>query len=239
MSRSDRMRATWDAAAATGWQVLVGDPAAALSQLELLFSSVGAPFGGDGPCLEVGCGTGRMTAELASRWPEVVAVDVSPALLERARERVGERANVRLLLVDGERLDGVATAAFATVVCFGVLQHVPTRRVLDSLLAEVARVLRPDGEAIVQLPVLASGAGARGWRAARSLEAPVRARLHPNDPKAAPAYRGIRLTARELDRALARAGLRVVARAEAMDETLYSRYPHATDVRLRLARRGG
>ncbi|MDZ7599701.1 MAG: methyltransferase domain-containing protein [Desulfobacterales bacterium] len=38
--------------------------------------------------LDAGCGTGLMTAELAARGAEVVAVDISPALVEIARERL-------------------------------------------------------------------------------------------------------------------------------------------------------
>lgn len=44
--------------------------------------------------LDAGCGAGQMTAELAARGADVVAVDISPALVEIARARLpAEHAN--------------------------------------------------------------------------------------------------------------------------------------------------
>ena len=49
---------------------------------------------GDERVLDAGCGTGRVTAALLERLPrgEVVAVDGSPAMVEAARERLGDAA---------------------------------------------------------------------------------------------------------------------------------------------------
>jgi SAM-dependent methyltransferase len=235
---ADRIRATWDAAAANGSERLVGAEGRAREQLERLFAGLGATLGGDGTCLDLGCGTGRMTIELADAWPEVVAVDVSPAMLERARERLAGRANTRFQLIDGVRLDGIADGSIATAVCFGVLQHVPDRATARSLLRETARVLHPDGEALVQLPVLQGSATAFAWRVVRWGGGVVRSRLRGDEPTLSPAYRGIRLTGGELRRLLRDAGLEPAARQVAHDTSLYSRYPHADDLRLRLRHAG-
>jgi len=40
--------------------------------------------------LEVGCGVGRETVELAMRGAQVVASDLSPTLVDRARRRASE-----------------------------------------------------------------------------------------------------------------------------------------------------
>src|SRR4029077_9437302 len=81
------MRRTWDALAAGETAVYVGDPATGVSELAGLFGRLdGDPHGGT--CVEVGCGPGRMTGALAERFDRVVAVDVSPAMLERARAAV-------------------------------------------------------------------------------------------------------------------------------------------------------
>jgi SAM-dependent methyltransferase len=227
-----RARTTWDAAARTASDVVIGRPEFARTQLEALFSDLGAAPEGDGVCLEIGCGAGRMTTEIAPRWREVVAVDVSPAMLDRAKAAVAAAGivNVVFALVGADALDGVATASVDTVVCYGVLQHLPTRRAIGAMLREIARALRAGGEAFVQVPVLDSGARARAWRAARAVA--LRLRLRPAE------YHGARVTASELDRAVAGAGLDVVARSERDgDPTLYSRYPHAREVRLRLRAR--
>ena len=41
--------------------------------------------------LDLGCGTGRMTIELAERGYDMIGVDYSPEMLDVARERAAER----------------------------------------------------------------------------------------------------------------------------------------------------
>jgi ubiquinone/menaquinone biosynthesis C-methylase UbiE len=214
------MRAVWDSFAAAETEVYVGDPARGEQELAALFGRLGAdPHGG--ACIEVGCGPGRMTGALAARFDRVVAVDVSPEMLARAAEEVSA-ANVDFRQVSGERLDGVDDASADAAVCYLVLQHLPSRGLVRSYVAELGRVLRPGGEAFVQLPVLDGGLVPRLWRAVRT---PV-ARLSK------PELRGVRLTHRELGRALADAGLAVVASDTGPD----SPYRFSTDVFLRLRR---
>jgi SAM-dependent methyltransferase len=209
------MRRTWDALAAGESEVFVGDPATGAEELAGLFGRLGADPRG-GVCVEVGCGPGRMTGALAERFDEVLALDVSPAMLEQARTAV-PAPNVRFQLVSGERLDGLDQGSADALVCYLVLQHLPSRRVVASYLEEFARVLAPGGEAFVQVPVLGGLAG-RLWRAARRPLVPLARR-----PDRAAAFRGFRLTAAELDAALAAAGLRVVAADEGPSAYRFSR----------------
>jgi SAM-dependent methyltransferase len=224
------MRATWDALAAAETEVYVGDPASAVRELQDLFARLGADPRG-GTCVEVGCGPGRMTGALAATFDRVIAVDVSPAMVERARAAV-HRPNVEFRVVSGDRLDGIDDESADAVVCYLVLQHLPSRGVVMSYLREFARVLKPAGEAFVQLPVLDVGVVPRAWRASRSVLVPALARLR-RDPASAAAFRGFRLTRAELDRGLAGAGLRVVADDVGPDAP----YRHATDLFLRLRHR--
>ena len=90
--------------------------------------------------LELGSGAGvRSTRILAGRG-RLVGVDISAEQVRRARERVpqGEFFVADALGVDFPR------ASFDAVVAFYVLTHVP-RSELSSLLAKVARWLRPGG----------------------------------------------------------------------------------------------
>ena len=89
------MRTTWDAAAASDRvEHYVGDPATARAELDSLFSRLGDdPHGGT--CVEVGCGPGRMTGQLAERFGRVIAVDVSPAMLDLARQNVSASFSTR------------------------------------------------------------------------------------------------------------------------------------------------
>ena len=200
------MRRTWDALAAGETAVYVGDPARGAEELVGLFGRLGADPRG-GTCVEVGCGPGRMTGALAERFDRVVALDVSPAMLEQARANVSA-ANVELRAVSGERLDGVPDGSADALVCYLVLQHLPSARVVRSYLAEFGRVLAPAGEAFVQVPVLDGWAG----RARRALRMPLLRLARRPDQGAA--FRGYRLTRAELAAALAAAGLREQAEDE-------------------------
>ncbi|HET9409508.1 MAG TPA: class I SAM-dependent methyltransferase [Candidatus Sulfotelmatobacter sp.] len=99
---------------------------------------------GDETVLDAGCGTGRLTAELAESLPRgrVVGIDLSQNMVELARQHLLAEFGVRvhLLAVDFLHLpferafDGiVSTAAF-----HWVLDH-------DRLFLNLRRVLRPGG----------------------------------------------------------------------------------------------
>ncbi|MFI7132010.1 class I SAM-dependent methyltransferase [Nonomuraea sp. NPDC050153] len=95
-----------------------------------------------GDALDAACGTGRLAACLAGRGHRVLGVDSSPDMLGRARERVPQ-GDFRL--GDLDRLP-LPDDAVDLVVCSLALTHVP---VLDPVLAEFARVLRPGGHVVV------------------------------------------------------------------------------------------
>lgn len=223
------MRSTWDALAGADSHVYVGDPVSGAGELASLFGRLGADPRG-GVCVEVGCGPGRMTGELAGRFDRVVALDVSPAMVERARGAV-DAQNVEFRVVPGDRLAGVPDESADVIVCYLVLQHLPRRSLVGDYLREFARVLKPGGEAFVQLPVFQSRFRAPLWRALRSVFVRVVYVVAPR-PDRAPALRGVRLTERELARAVAAAGLVVCARDEGPDAP----YRYSRDVFLRLAR---
>jgi ubiquinone/menaquinone biosynthesis C-methylase UbiE len=94
--------------------------------------------------LEVGCGTGPVARVLAA-WPnvfEVIGVDPSPALLEKARTLCsGLPATLSFQEADGRALP-FSESSFDVVILHTVLTHVPGP---DALLAEAFRVLRPNG----------------------------------------------------------------------------------------------
>ena len=224
------MRTTWDAAAASEQvELYVGDPARGREELEGFFGRLGADPRG-GLCVELGCGFGRMTEALAEHFDRVLGLDVSPAMVDGARAAV-TATNVEFRVVSGERLEGVADASADALVCYLVLQHVPRKRIALSLLREIGRVLAPQGEAFLQLPVLVAGAKPRAWRVLRGAVLPLTGRLSRR-PTGKAAYRGFRLTEPELARGLEEAGLRVIS----CDESPNSPYRFSREVFLRVGR---
>ena len=73
--------------------------------------------------LDAGCGTGALAAEAARRGAEVVAVDVSPTLIDLARERVPRDLGAgRIAFAVGDMLDA-AHGTFDHVVAMDSLIH--------------------------------------------------------------------------------------------------------------------
>jgi SAM-dependent methyltransferase len=90
--------------------------------------------------LEVGCGPGELAARIRDELgAEVVAVDISPRMVELARGR-GVDARVG----DVQQLD-LADGEFDCAVAAWMLYHVPD---VDRALAELARVLVPGGRLV-------------------------------------------------------------------------------------------
>jgi len=107
------------------------------------------PEGGVG--LDLGCGNGRHVAPLAERVDRVVAVDASRALLDEARERVradGVADRTTLVPGDAARL-AVRDDTVSVAVYVATLHHLPDRPLRVASLDDLARVLAPDGRALV------------------------------------------------------------------------------------------
>jgi SAM-dependent methyltransferase len=101
--------------------------------------------------LEVGCGAGWMWAEAAARLPgelDLTLTDLSNGMVTEAVDRVGSLGRYRQTagrVADVQELP-FRPGSFDVVVAIYVLHHVPdTRRAI----AEMARVLRPGGVALV------------------------------------------------------------------------------------------
>ena len=75
---------------------------------------------GDETVLDAGCGSGRVTQALIERLPQgrVIAVDASDSMVQAARERLGEQADVRVMdlleLELQEPVDAVLSTATST-----------------------------------------------------------------------------------------------------------------------------
>jgi SAM-dependent methyltransferase len=91
-----------------------------------------------GVALDAACGTGRHRVYLSELGHEVIGVDTSPAMLERAREKVPggtfHEADLHDVPLRDDSVD--------LVVCAIALSHVSD---LEPALAEFVRVLRPKG----------------------------------------------------------------------------------------------
>lgn len=95
--------------------------------------------------LELGCGTGKNTAWLASQARSVLALDFSEGMIARAHERL-TTSNVRFIRHDVRDSWPVESASVDAVVGNLILEHVHD---LAPVYFEATRVLRPAGQLFI------------------------------------------------------------------------------------------
>ena len=103
------------------------------------------PLTGEERALDSGTGTGALAFALSELVREVVAVDVDPELLDEARKRAGDQANVEFLEADATALP-FADGDFDLAGSLRTLHHLPRP---ELAVAELVRVTRPGGTLLV------------------------------------------------------------------------------------------
>lgn len=96
--------------------------------------------------LDAGCGSGPLSAALGAKGAVVTGFDSSPAMLELARQRLGESADLHL--ADLSRPLPFADDSFDDVVASLVLHYLED---WSAPLAELRRVLKPGGRLILSV----------------------------------------------------------------------------------------
>jgi ubiquinone/menaquinone biosynthesis C-methylase UbiE len=109
--------------------------------LDDLEVSVAAPLARGGRVLEVGCGTGLILGRLAPEAACAYGVDLSPNMLQGARDR-----GLSVALGSATSLP-FPDDSFDLVCSFKVLAHVPD---IEKALREIARVTRPGGRMVLE-----------------------------------------------------------------------------------------
>ena len=95
--------------------------------------------------LDVGCGTGTQLALYRRPGCRLCGIDISPAMVERARRKLGDTAEIRN--GDATRLD-MPDSVFDLATLVTVLHEVaPELR--PAILAECRRVVKPEGRIMV------------------------------------------------------------------------------------------
>ncbi len=108
----------------------------------------GLELGGSERVLDVGCGDGKITAEIAERLPggSVVGVDPSTRMIDFAREHfLADHPNLGFEVGDATRL--VYRDGFDLVVSFNALHWVPDQ---TAALGCIREAMRPGGRALLQ-----------------------------------------------------------------------------------------
>lgn len=95
--------------------------------------------------LDTGCGPGIYVAELIARGAEVLGCDASSQMIELARKRVGDQAELRVHSLE-EPFGWVEDLSIDVVVNALVYHYINDR---GGFLGEVHRMLRPEGTLVI------------------------------------------------------------------------------------------
>jgi trans-aconitate 2-methyltransferase len=100
---------------------------------------------GDEVVLDAGCGSGRVTAELAKRLPEgrLIAVDGSEAMIAKARERLGDGAAYLITDLSELEIEEPVDLIFSTATFHWILDH-------ERLFGRLRAALRTGGRLVAQ-----------------------------------------------------------------------------------------
>jgi ubiquinone/menaquinone biosynthesis C-methylase UbiE len=95
--------------------------------------------------LDMACGTGRFLAQIKQNWPmlNVTALDLSPAYLARAREKLSQYRNVAAVEANVEAMP-LEDASQDIVTCVYLFHELPPK-IRAKAAAEIVRVLKPGG----------------------------------------------------------------------------------------------
>jgi len=94
--------------------------------------------------VEIGSGLGRICLALGEHFDRVVGLDISPSMIDQAREAVTD-PRIEFHLSDGVTLAPVADGSADLVTTFTVLQHQSSEALVLGYLRDAVRVLKPGG----------------------------------------------------------------------------------------------
>jgi ubiquinone/menaquinone biosynthesis C-methylase UbiE len=110
-------------------------------------------------CLEIGCGAGRITMQLASYFNQVHAIDVSEKMIEYAKKNISS-SSVSFYLTNGIDIPAADQSVFS-VFSTHVFQHFDSLSFADQYFAEISRIMKKDGTLMIHLPVYRLPSGSK------------------------------------------------------------------------------
>ncbi|MEO6457178.1 MAG: class I SAM-dependent methyltransferase [Chloroflexia bacterium] len=149
----DEFLATGEAEIAAVLQTAIGLKGVGLKPIPQANCSLGYPQRWQ-RALDFGCGVGRNTRAMSSRFEECVGVDISSEMVSRAIRLNADRGNCKFIVNVAPELRQFQSSTFDFVYSSLVLQHLPSRTMARQYIVEFLRIIRPGGLVVFQLPYL-------------------------------------------------------------------------------------
>jgi SAM-dependent methyltransferase len=122
-----------------------------IAQVLSVVDGLGKPLS-RGRALDFGCGVGRLTRALGTRFEAAVGVDISEAMVDHARRLNEAFPHCDFRVNAASDLGQFETDSFDFVYSSIVLQHVPSVSEVERYVTEFLRVARPDGLVVFGIP---------------------------------------------------------------------------------------
>jgi ubiquinone/menaquinone biosynthesis C-methylase UbiE len=142
-----RMMGSWPGVVVILWNKVVAPALAEVYRQKVGQYLPGQTLPPGSRVLDVGCGTGHLTSLLARQYStsEVIGLDLSPVMIELARRRYRSQEN--LSFCQGDAMDlPYPDGSFDVAISMASIKHWPDP---GRGLAEMGRVLRPGGTALI------------------------------------------------------------------------------------------
>lgn len=124
------------------------------------------PFKGDETILDIGCGDGKITAEIAELAPHgtVLGIDISPNMIEQSKKSFFNIPNLTFQIADAMAF--LTDAKFDIIVSFFTFHYIADQ---ESVLKHCYQFLKPNGMLIIQTsgaqqPEIAEVFGRESWK---------------------------------------------------------------------------
>jgi SAM-dependent methyltransferase len=101
--------------------------------------------------LDIGCGIGRLLIALAPKIRSATGIDVSAEMVKVAQRRTASHPNVTVVKGDGHGLGGIRDSAFDVAVAVDSFPYLRQSgyELVETFVAESARVLKPGGQLVI------------------------------------------------------------------------------------------
>lgn len=167
----------------------------------------------DKTILEIGCGAGRMTRALASRFKLVHAYDVSDRYIQIAKEKNSHLKNIVFRVNNGLSFPEFDDESVDFVFSGWTMQHMPTKEVVVKNIEEMARILKKGGLYKID-PKITTRSRFKEFVISKLVRPIVLSFLVKDKLKSTPTFEGVSFAEKEVVAILSRCGLSVYTLVE-------------------------